>query len=262
MAETQVLTPEMFQPSPGDSQSAEWYKRIMLQILEVDNKLDAGLDSTGKRKITNEVVGATEDKWGPVAGRLVEQMQGMDEETLAGVFYGIVRQLTTAFKEPVDKFITQRFEEQPKSTEDQVSEDEKKQLSELRSTLVKQVKQIKDMAALFGEFTEDNPWPEPRRRGAVGKRALTLYTWSIDGVEVDEENDSVKGVSELLGFDSYGKFTQALRDAEIDTTKPPAEFSVTINDKEVSARRVTEEEDEVDEVDAAGDPASNDEDVE
>ena len=63
--------------------------------------------------------------------------------------------------------------------------------------MAKQAKTLIEMAYTFGEAkgdieNEPDPgWPLPRiRRGSIGprgKRALTLYTWSIDGNEVDNE---------------------------------------------------------------------------
>lgn len=255
---TEQLTAERFQPAEGDSQVEEWYKKLMLQIIEIDEKLDAGLDSTGKRKITNDLIESSEPTWKPVVDHLVTQMANMPEEKLAGVFYAIVRNLSSAYKENVDTYIGKLYESQPKSAEAEVSDEEKAALQEARRELASKVKPLLEMAETFGEFTADNPWPAPKRRGAVGKRgkrALTLYTWTVDGAEMDEDNDSVKGVSEFLGFEKSSEFTKALKDKGINTTSPDDEFTVQINGKEVSGRRLTEE----DEVEEASEPGADDE---
>lgn len=234
------------------SQFREKYEETMSAIAEIDEKLDASQDTSGKRKFTNDLVEKYEDNWSLVTNKIVPQMENFDNpELLAASFYGIVRTLTNQFKEQVDKWLTEEVENQPKPEVEEVSDEEKKSLSETRSELARRAKLLIEMAGTFGEFSEDNPWPEPKRRGAVGKRgkrALSLYTWQIDSAQVDEDNDSPKGVSELLGFEKASQFTQALKDAKINTTSPPDEFTVTINGKEVYAHRLTEEEENEEDV--------------
>lgn len=230
------------------SQFREKYEETMSAIGEIDEKLDASQDTSGKRKFTNDLVEKYEENWSLVTNKIVPQMQNFDDPGLrAAAFYGIVRTLTSEFKDEVDKWLTEQVESQPKTEVEEVSDEEKKSLSETRSELARRAKLLIEMAGTFGEFTEDNPWPEPKRRGAVGKRgkrALSLYTWQIDSAEVDEDNDSPKGVSELLGFEKASDFTKALKEAKINTTSPPDEFRVTINGKEVYARRLTEDDEQ------------------
>jgi len=238
-----------------DSQVRQWYKKLMTQTLQIDEVLDEQADAAtgGKRKFTKELVTKNEGEWKPVTEHLVNQMKEMDPEVLAGVFYGIVRSLSDEFKDNVDKWVSDAIESQPKIEVTPIDEEQKKQLLETRADLAKQVKTIIEMAYVFGEAQGDqaeNPdpnWPAPRVRhgrvGPRGKRALTLFTWEIDGVAVDEENDSVKGVSSLVGFEAAKDFTQALRDAGIDTTNPGEEFTVELKGKQVYGKRITEEDD-------------------
>ena len=65
---------------------------------------------------------------------------------------------------------------------------------------------------------------------------------------MDEDNDSPKGVSEKLGFAKVSEFTQALKDAGINTTSPEDEFTATIKEQTVTASKVM---DEVEEAEAA-----------
>jgi hypothetical protein len=196
---------------------------------------------------------------------MATSMSEMDPAKQAAAFYGLVRTLSDKFKENVDKWITEQVDSQPKDASTEVSDAEKKELAEVRRGLIKQIKMIIEMATNFGESSADNPWPEPKTRGAVGKRgrrALTLYTWSIDGQPVSEENDSVKDVANLLGYDKAADFTKELREQEvngkkIDTKTPPDEFTVTLRGKELHGRRLTEE-DELEEEDIT-EPSSDDE---
>jgi len=227
------------------SQTRSFYNRFMEQIREIDEKLDAGSEAAGKRKFTSNLVEKYEDEWKPVTDKILPQIQEMDPEKAAGAFYGLIRTLST-LKEQVDSWINQQVESQPTDTSNQVSDEEKASLSALRSDLAKKVKSIVEMAELFGDATPDNPWALPAKRGAQGKRgkrALTMFTWEVDGEPVDEDNDSVKGMSEVLGFAKSAEFTAALKEAGINTTQPEDSFTVTINGHEVSGRRLTEEDD-------------------
>lgn len=241
-----------------DSQVRGWYKRLMQSVYEIDDVLDAQADaaSGGKRKFTNELVDNTKTIWEPVTTHLDGQLKEMTEEQRAGAFYGFIRSLSENFKEDIDKWITMQIESRPKVEVELISEDEKKKLQEDRSNFTKQIRAIIEMAYTFGEANGDpekeelDPnWPEPKvRRGSVGKRgkrALTMYTWTIDGVEVGEDDDSVKGVSTLLGYEKVADFTQALRDSGVDTTKPEDSFTRELRGKTVTGTRITEEDDSV-----------------
>ena len=242
-----------------------WYNKLTSQVTEIDEQLDAGSEAAGKRKFTNDLVDNYKEVWTPAVDHMANSMSQMDPEKQAAAFYGLVRTLSNKFKENVDNWITAQVDAQPKDTTAEVSDEQKKELAEVRQGLVKQIKMIIEMATNFGESSEDNPWPEPKRRGAVGKRgkrALTLFTWSIDGVPVGEENDSVSDVARLLGYEKQADFTAELRNQEVngkklDTKTPPDEFTVTLRGKEVYARRLTEE-DELEEEDIT-EPSSTEE---
>lgn len=235
-------------PNEDDGEVLAYYKQTMSQVEAIDEKLDAGLDSTGKRKLTNELVekyqGDDEnDGWKQVTDTLIPQMEEMSEEEMVGSFYGLIRTLSDKFKEAADNWLQKQIDSQPK-VEDTLSETERKELSEARSELAESAKMIVKMATTFGLCSETEPWALPKRRGAVGKRgkrALTLYSWSIDGEELANDVNSVKGVSQELGFEKSADFTKALRDAKIDTKEPPNEFTVTLNGKSLTGVRKAED---------------------
>jgi len=127
--------------------------------------------------------------------------------------------------------------------------------------LVKQLKTVVDMALIFGVDTSqygtvdaEGKWVLPKRRGAVGargKRELSYFTWQIDDVPMEGEEDSVAGVSKALGFDKVADFSAELRSQVVneagekfDTNKPPSEFTFNIRGKEVSAQDTRLMEDE------------------
>ena len=238
----------------SDSQVRQWYKKLMFQINEIDDVLDAQADiaTGGKRKFTSELVTNTESSWKPVVDSLSKDLTGMESEKRAGSFYGLLRALQDEFKEEIDEWIEQQLATRPKDENPKIEEEKKKELQNARADLAKQVKTIVEMAYTFGEAhgnqndeSFDTQWPPPKTRrgsvGARGKRALTLFTSAINGEDVDEDNDSVKGVSSLLGFERSADFTKALRDAGIDTTNPGDGFTIEVNGKTVVGKRLTDE---------------------
>jgi hypothetical protein len=106
----------------------------------------------------------------------------------------------------------------------------------------------------------------PRRAGSGkrGKRALSLYTWAIDGNEVSGDDNTPAGVAKLLGFDKAGDFTKALKEqtvtddsgesVKLNTSKPPRNFEVSVRGKVVTASRITDDDvDDSDEEDESDD---------
>jgi hypothetical protein len=238
----------------NDSQVRQWYKKLMTEVNGIDEVLDASADSTGKRKFTNELVAAQEVEWKPAVDGLTTQMAEMPEDVRAGVFYGLIRAFTSTYKEQIDKWIDEQVASRPKEEVEVIPDEQKKELQDRRSELSKQVNAIIDMAYTFGDATGDQEnepdpnWPKPRiRRGAFGKRgprALSFYTWAIDGIGMEGDDDSNKGVSKKLGFEKVSDFTKALKEAKINTTEPPEEFNVKIGDHEINAKRESDEEEE------------------
>lgn len=240
-------------PNEADSQIVSWYKKLMAQVNVIDEKLDASTETATKRKFTNELVSKYEPEWkAPVADRLASQMNDMEIEQLVGNYYGIVRTLNELYKSRVDNWVASQIENIPVTETETLSDEDKKALAKERSEVAKQIKTIVDMAVTFNEAEAANPWPLPKsRRGSVGKRgprALSSYTWTIDGVAPTGKEDSLKGVSGLLGYPLQKELTAALKAAGIDTTSPPEEFTVELNGKTViGAKRDIEEDDDEEE---------------
>ena len=234
----------------------EIHQELMTVINDIDVKLDSLVDSdtAGKRKIGNDLVEATSGTFGAVVDQLVPQIREMDADTQAGVYLGLVRALRAAFDEEVSKLIEERAATLPKVAP-LVTEDEAKELSKARSELYQKAKSVVDLAKQFGNQDLDMPKMRRGSRGKRGPRALSFYTWAINGVAVPEASDSVKGVSELLGFEKAADFTKALRDGreneqdKVDTTNPPDEFTWTHPD----GRIVTATRDEDDTEDSTED---------
>jgi len=250
-----MTTIDLTEDPVNDSQVRTWYKKLMIEVNGIDEILDATADTSGKRKFTNELVENSKDEWKSPVDQIVLQLNEMTEDIRAGVFYGMIRTLTSSFKDNIDQWIEKQVASQPKEEVETISDEQKKALQERRSELSKQVNAIIEMAYTFNDAQgdpENNPdpnWPKPKiRRGAFGKRgprALSFYTWAVDGIGMEGDEDNNKGVAKKLGFEKVSEFTAALKEAKINTTDPEEEFTVTIKGHEINAKRVGDDEEEV-----------------
>jgi hypothetical protein len=234
-----------------DSQVAQWYKRLMNQTLVIDERLDAGSEAATKRKFTTDLMNQYKPEWeqnaNAIQAGLSSYLENGEQEKFAAVYLGLVRTLNNTFGKQYTEFIDSKVAEFPApEVTEQISAEEKGELSKERSELVKQIKTIVEMAKTFNEPNAES-WklPTPKRAGGPrGKRALYEYTWTVDGQDMPDDDDNPKGVASLLGFEKVSEFTEALRQAKINTTKPDPEFTVEIRGKQVSASREVAEETE------------------
>jgi len=201
----------------------------MESVADIDVKLDSLTDqeTAGKRKVSSDLIEATRSEWEDFLGNSIKQMETMDPEIQFGVYLALQKGLKEKFEAPSNEFISQRVSSMP-PVEPLISEEEAEALRKTRSALYQQVKSVRELAIQVGEATEDDEtWKMPKmRRGAHGKRgkrALSLYDWFFNGEEDDDVN-TVGEVAAKLGYAKASEFTQALRDAGIDTRNPPATF--------------------------------------
>jgi len=205
------------------------YESGMETVLDIDKKLDSLTDpeTAGKRKVSNDLIEASKSEWEGFLSGSIEQMENMDQEVQIGVYLALTRGLKEKFDNLSSEFIAKQVAEMP-PVEPLISEEEAEALRKTRSALYQQVKSVRELAIQVGEATEeDETWKMPKmRRGAHGKRgkrALSLYDWFFNGEEIDGVN-TVKDVSARLGYAKAADFTQALRDAGVDTRNPPDQF--------------------------------------
>jgi len=219
----------------------EKYDKLSETATEIGDALDAASNSTvaTKRRISSDLAEAVKGRWEPQVNKLIEQLGTLDEEVRAGILTGFVRALRNSdMGKQVDAYIEKLVEAAPKEVAPTLSEDQRKELSKQYANTRGLIVKIIELGTVFGEDNVENWVVPPIRRGAVGKRgqrALTSYSWFIDGEEVAEDDNSVAGVAKLLGFEKSGEFTQALRDAKVDTKTPPKEFEVELKGRKVSA---------------------------
>lgn len=228
------------------------FDQARVSVVEIDEQLDSLQDSEslGKRKVSNQLVEAAKEDWEDFLAGMISQMDQLDADRRAGVYFALTRGLKEQYEKPITELVAEKVESQPK-VEPLISQEEAEELSKVRSNFYKQAKSARELAVSMGEITEDDDselWKMPKtRRGSIGprgKRALTLYEWFFNG-EAVEDVDTVKDVAVYLGFSKSAEFTQALRDAKIDTRNPPEEFSWTApNGVVVTATKTADEDDD------------------
>lgn len=216
------------------------YNTLKDQIEAIDEKLDSVQDSAtaGKRKITNDLVSENEAFWKIVSDSIIEQMknEGITDEQRTAAYYGITRALTKEFGDTSEKFVEARVPAKPEGETPTISPEDLSALQESRKTLYQQVKVLADLVVQTGaaESLEELDVPGPRK-GAVGprgKRALSYYSFEVDGKTYDKLTE----VAQANGYEKVVELTKAFKAAEVNTTNPPRVFKVTLaNGKELTA---------------------------
>ena len=222
----------------------EMGRALLEDIKTLDEQLDSYQDPStiGKRKVTGDLIEQRKGSWGPVAEKIVENLNGIDGDAERfGSFLGLQKALREAFGDAATKFIEATVEAAPKSETVEVSDDVKKAVAADRSEKYMQFKQLRTMLVdTFGKVDADDPaWTMPAVRranvGKRGKRAINQMNWAIDGTELNPEETTYKDVAIAVGFEKAAQLTEALKAAGINTTKPGEGFDVTVNGKNLVA---------------------------
>lgn len=224
----------------------ELHGQFMEAIAEIDVNLDSLTDSkaSGKRKVTAELIekheGTFEDALEQTSNYIAEQ----SEEVQAAIVSAFNRMLSRTFGKSTDAYVSALVDSQPVQ-EPLISAEEAEVQSKQRSELYQKVKSIVQLAESVGE----GPLEMPRqRRGSSGKRGprnLSLFTFSINGEEVDE---TIGNIAKQNGYEKASELTAALRDAGFDVTNGDQFDDLTLpNGKVLSGFRDDEEEEETEE---------------
>jgi len=225
---------------------------------EIDTTLDAASGdqkSAGKRKITNGLIEDSKESWEPIAESLVEQLRVADPAVQVGVYFGLIRALQNEFSKELGDVVEAMVEKAPVEETVELSEEDAKALSKSRSEIYSKLKTLIGLAESFGQA--DGMYAPKKRTGGRGKRgprAISFFTWQVDGEDVE----NLKAVAE--GYDQYEKtsdLTKAMREAEINLTKPEDRIEFTLPDGKILVGLNTAGE-EVDDDDDDDDSAEDD----
>ena len=222
------------------------YGQMMETISEIDVQLDSlsGGKTAGKRKIINELTEKHNDVWSKAVTDVTAFIETQDEETQAAIVNAFQTALRSNFDKSVNSYVEGLVDAQPEQVA-LISEDEAAVLSGQRSELYQKVKAIVGLA----ESVDEGPFEMPKmRRGSTGKRGprnLSLFTFWIDGEEVDE---TIGNIAKQNGYDKAGDLTKGLREAGFDTKDGDSFPDFTLpNGKVLTGTRDDSEDDEDDE---------------
>lgn len=203
------------------------------KINEIDERLDSQVNqkTAGKRSIVNGLIEEAKGSWEPVGTQLVEQLKTAPVEVQIGIYFGLLRMLNSEFSKPLAEAVDEKAKDIPETPSEVIPEDELKELSSARSELYAKVKQLVEMNETFGGGAKMYmPKRRTGGRGPRGPRAISAYTFEVEGTSFDK----LKDVAEA--YDQYEKtkdLTAAIRAAGIDLKNPPERFEFTLPDGKI-----------------------------
>lgn len=233
------------------------------QIGEIDTVLDSlsGAQSAGKRAVINRLVKEVQENIEAVLSKLDEQVFATidNDDTFVGMYSGILRGLESKYQAHQDEVLESKAEEIKAETPD-LSEDQIKEMTENRKELVMRFKATKEIFRTFGMPGVDTV-PDPKKRtgsrGPRGPRAITQFTWEVDGVRQSPDKDSLTGVASENGYENSKALRDALREAGIDLKNPEDKIEFTLsNGKSLVGIKTVDEDDDEDEDDEDSDSAA------
>ena len=241
----------------------EKYDELKGTLDVIDEKLDSrdGGATTIRTSILKGMIAETEENWGTVLKQLVEHLSDAPDRARIGFYYGLIRGLDKQFGKEAKKSIDAEVESAPKVTP-LIEEDEVEPLMEERKKVYAMIKSLREMAELFGDDDYEE-MEAPRRRGGApkgkrGPRALSYFTWEIEGAEYADLKEVIAAVPV---YDRVADLTAAMRAAKIDTSKPGDEIEFELPDgrilkgtKSADAPSTDAEEDNGDDTDDGTDP--------
>ena len=227
------------------------------EIGEIDVVLDSlsGAQSAGKRAVLNRLVKAVESNVEAVLNKLDEQVFAgiSDDDVFAGMFAGVLRGLEARYEKRQDEILASKSEEIKQATPE-LSEDQIKEYNDRRKDLVTKFKATKEIFKTFGMPGVEEVADPKRRTGAHGKRgprAITQFTWSVDGARQNPQTDTLAGVASENGYENAKALRDAMKAAGLDLKEPGdrIEFELS-NGKQLVGVKVDHSEDSDDDDDA------------
>lgn len=222
------------------------FEELVKQIAEIDEQLDAatGGKTAGRRAIINALVkqaetipeGAESTPLFDIVSRLSAQVfdnESFDQDTLIGLYFGITKMLRDKYEENFIKAVDAQVEEKP-AVEVKLTDEQLKALSEARSEFYKQAKYARELITMMGGSKDEFKMPTSRR-GGVGKRgarAISYFTWTVDGEAVSPEKDSLTEIAKSFGFAKGVQLRDLMKAAKINLTTPesPIDFTLLAED--------------------------------
>lgn len=209
------------------------HDQLHTAINEIDDKLDSQADATtaGKRKITNDLIAASESTWKNVSDGLISQLKEAPEDIQIGVYYGLIRSLQSEFGENLSKAVAAKVEAAPKTDVPKLSDEEISALSATRSELYGKLKNLIETAKNFG--LDAGMEMAKKRTGKMGKRgprAISFFNWTVDTKAYDKLKDVIEDYPQ---YERVGELTKAMRAAGLNLTEPGDRLEFTLPDGKI-----------------------------
>lgn len=199
------------------------YTDLMNRVTELDEILDAGLDtkSAGRRAVVNQLVKAQEESVVDALTQITRQLsvEGVTDDVKYGYYFALVKALRAEFEEPGLAYADSLVETRPTV---EVDPRELEAANAERSDKVTAIKNLFAIIKLMDEEASNALDPVPRRRslgGPKGKRAISFYTWNVNGVDFE---GTLTEVAKQLGYEKPVALRDEMKEAGINLTKPPA----------------------------------------
>jgi len=196
----------------------QMYATLDQRVKSLDEILDAASDQkgAGRRAVINGLVSTNQEMVDSVVAQFVEQFRQMDDAAKFGVYFGVLRGLRSEFDEPGIAYAESLVDSKPVVP---VDPEDVKAANDERSAKVGQMKHLKAILdAVAPEESVDLKVPRRRSTGGPrGKRAISYYTWTIDGEDFD---GNLTEVAKKLGYERPANLRDEMKAAEINLTKP------------------------------------------
>lgn len=194
------------------------FEALSTRVKALDEILDAASDQkgAGRRAVINQLVSSNQSMVDSVVSQFIEQFKSMDDAQKFGVYFGVLRGLRSEFDETGTAYAESLVESRPQV---QVDPEEVKIANDERSDKVGQMKHLKAILEAVAP-EEAAELKVPRRRstgGPRGKRAISYYTWTIDGEDFE---GNLTEVAKKLGYNRPADLRDEMKAAEINLTKP------------------------------------------
>jgi len=206
------------------------YQAVMGQISSIDEQLDAasGGKSAGRRAIINGIVRDNEETVDSLFNQIMTQAFGdsVPDELKVALYFGLQKKLADNLEDKLNAVVEPLVQKVPEAPA--VSDEDVLALQASRSDAYKQAKYVRDLLGMFGADVEGE-FPAPKRRGGGGKRgerAISKFSWTLDGERMPAADDSLTAISKKLGFEKAVLLRNLMKEAGINLTTPtdPIEF--------------------------------------
>lgn len=186
--------------SEGVNVSVETLQNLYKEITELDAVIEAsvGGKSAGKRSLANRLAEEQTENVTNLSSVIEENFEGLSPEEVAGLYTGLIKKLNETFSDKVSTYLDSQIGETQEVTPEMIEAADK--AMEVRKEKVKGFKTLRQLLEMFNNDT--SAIPEPRKwTGSRGPRTFSQFQYAINGVDLDESDNSLATVAKMGGFE-------------------------------------------------------------